>query len=659
MSLKRQGATVGWVYTYDGLGRRVRAQLGSNVQEFLYGAGDSVLAERANGGAWVVQSFGAGLYQRGNDYLHWSLLYGGSVMSGQTLRWVRRQWAHSRAMQLFAGLLTVALTLWLPHSGFTAWGQDGYFTYEVVPYGTERRYIRSCEGVLFDHFWPLHQSDRLIGVEWFTDLDAVYADAWARGTVKFIIYWHGSQAPDPYLALRYYEWARLGVATPATHGRATANFRGNVGSSSVSVQAGGGQCGFGICTESREFSASEVHAFYLNFTRVDNNLWKAELSAPFRAEVKIEGSCPPPPLGVSSGITEARASVAIVDNKFIYIIAENEPSYHKKDDCAAAMNNSSGRLDDRYGDTVIELYAERGFSEPSFVWTDWYLGNRMVYTRVLHGNWCEGDCPLNEWWICGAYYKDNLFHEFTSVNAVIGFPISDCEKWYIGTEWGWNDAPGLEFWSREDVQRRVASVLGQLPFKYEVKLKVTDDEGNGFSDRANYTMTVHAPLELTKLVETYDTFLPEEDRSHRHEFIPLEAYGAVRISEWRNNYSRTDSVTESSEIQREDTFTSAISANLECSASGNVSVPLLGIKLTGAKFGIGTTISTSTRYQVGTRVSYSIPPRTRRAIFSQRAATVEKWLADIYDRNGYQGTGLVTAHKDIRFEYVYWEEPIP
>ncbi len=73
MRLKRSGASVGWVYTYDGLGRRVKAQLGTNVQEYLYGAGDAVLAERANGGAWVVQSFGAGLYQRGNDYLHWSL----------------------------------------------------------------------------------------------------------------------------------------------------------------------------------------------------------------------------------------------------------------------------------------------------------------------------------------------------------------------------------------------------------------------------------------------------------------------------------------------------------------------------------------------------------------------------------------------------------
>jgi RHS repeat-associated protein len=71
---KRQGAdNAGWVYTYDGLGRRVKAQLGSNTLEFLYGAGDSVLAERANDGAWTVNSFGAGLYQRGSDYLHWNL----------------------------------------------------------------------------------------------------------------------------------------------------------------------------------------------------------------------------------------------------------------------------------------------------------------------------------------------------------------------------------------------------------------------------------------------------------------------------------------------------------------------------------------------------------------------------------------------------------
>ncbi len=31
------------------------------------------MVERANGGAWVVQSFGAGLYQHGSDYLHWNL----------------------------------------------------------------------------------------------------------------------------------------------------------------------------------------------------------------------------------------------------------------------------------------------------------------------------------------------------------------------------------------------------------------------------------------------------------------------------------------------------------------------------------------------------------------------------------------------------------
>ena len=30
------------------------------------------LREHANGGAWTVNSFDAGLYQRGSDYLHWS-----------------------------------------------------------------------------------------------------------------------------------------------------------------------------------------------------------------------------------------------------------------------------------------------------------------------------------------------------------------------------------------------------------------------------------------------------------------------------------------------------------------------------------------------------------------------------------------------------------
>ncbi len=40
-------------------------------------------------------------------------------MRGQTLRWVRRKLAHSRAMQLFAGVLTVALTL-PPQFGFAA-----------------------------------------------------------------------------------------------------------------------------------------------------------------------------------------------------------------------------------------------------------------------------------------------------------------------------------------------------------------------------------------------------------------------------------------------------------------------------------------------------------------------------------------------------------
>lgn len=85
--------------------------------------------------------------------------------------------------------MTVALTLWLPHSGFTAWGQDSYFTYEVVPYGTEGRYIRSCEGVLFDYFWPLQPSDRLIGVEWFTEMKEMASPIVRTTRWSFMRHW--------------------------------------------------------------------------------------------------------------------------------------------------------------------------------------------------------------------------------------------------------------------------------------------------------------------------------------------------------------------------------------------------------------------------------------------------------------------------------------
>jgi len=42
--VRRQGADVGWVYEYDGLGRRVRAVRGDLVQEYVY-LGDVLVGE--------------------------------------------------------------------------------------------------------------------------------------------------------------------------------------------------------------------------------------------------------------------------------------------------------------------------------------------------------------------------------------------------------------------------------------------------------------------------------------------------------------------------------------------------------------------------------------------------------------------------------------
>jgi YD repeat-containing protein len=73
--LQKQGE-VGWVYEYDGLGRRVRGVRGSLEVEYLY-SGDTVVAERANGGEWVYYGFGSAMYQQvssaGAEYKHWSL----------------------------------------------------------------------------------------------------------------------------------------------------------------------------------------------------------------------------------------------------------------------------------------------------------------------------------------------------------------------------------------------------------------------------------------------------------------------------------------------------------------------------------------------------------------------------------------------------------
>jgi len=75
VSLQKDGDEVGWAYEYDGLGRRVRAVRGDLVLEYLY-SGDTLVAERANGGEWVYYGYGGAMYSQvagGQvEYKHWS-----------------------------------------------------------------------------------------------------------------------------------------------------------------------------------------------------------------------------------------------------------------------------------------------------------------------------------------------------------------------------------------------------------------------------------------------------------------------------------------------------------------------------------------------------------------------------------------------------------
>ncbi len=547
-----------------------------------------------------------------------------------------------------------------------AWSQDGFYTCVVRAVGRERIYERKCDTVVIDITRTVEYGGWSNYYEWgASPVQSPFAEYSQDLTITFTIFWHGTQAPrDTFLALHYDELARLGVAVPVTGGSATASFGGNLLSANVSLRGCDNptdeQWG---CSKWIVDTRSEVHPYYISqqaFTMVQEGLWKAEVTVPYRVRGLINGSCPPSPLPGSGGFMNFSSNIECnyTDPKFVWVVAQNEPSYHKGDDCIAVMNNAEGPLDERYGDTVVELCGDRRavYSGPGLgnvgnvkYFTDWYLGNSIVYTRMLHGDWCPEDCPLNEWWICGAYYKDNLFHEFTSVNAVIGgCPKTDCEEWYIGTELGWNDEPSLDFWLREDVRKRVSEILSQLPSKYQVILKVTDNYGNGsFSDSADYTMVIHAPLENYTPESSQYVYLPQQVGDARRPcptcFILSPSWGATILAVFENWTEVTQQVTQT--ITASDTYTLSTTISGECSASAQRPVSVMkqiaNLQLV-LKFGASRTVTTAKAYQEGLTRTIEVPPHKRVYLCTQRAALIETGSWDVYGWDGYLGTIITT-----------------
>ena len=86
VSLQKQGDSVGWVYEYDGLGRRVRAVRGTLEVVYLY-SGDTLVAEGSRQSSdaplqWVYYGYGSAMYQRNGESLHWDAL-GNRVASSE------------------------------------------------------------------------------------------------------------------------------------------------------------------------------------------------------------------------------------------------------------------------------------------------------------------------------------------------------------------------------------------------------------------------------------------------------------------------------------------------------------------------------------------------------------------------------------------------
>ncbi len=68
---------MGWVYTYDGLGRRVRAERGGVVVNYLY-SGNTVVVAEGSGSDWVYYGYGLATYAQIDSrgvptYQHWNL----------------------------------------------------------------------------------------------------------------------------------------------------------------------------------------------------------------------------------------------------------------------------------------------------------------------------------------------------------------------------------------------------------------------------------------------------------------------------------------------------------------------------------------------------------------------------------------------------------
>lgn len=538
---------------------------------------------------------------------------------------------------------------------FSSYSQGGYFTYRIEVTGRQWQWSRGCDGSSNRWENDISYTDNLSAYCWGGALIGTpYGQIGCSAQVRFVIEWHGDQAPDPYTVIRYGDSAYLGLFSHVGNvGTGSASFAGNVTSGDISIR-----CLDALpCSTGTSFEGNDWAPYYLNFDQVEPNLWRASIQVPFQMSATVNGACwSNPPREAVTGSANIGGCVTIAPPKFVYIVAE-EPTYRKVGNCVREENNTSGRLDDRYGDTAIELYAYRWEFPDLGHWTEWYLGHRMPYVQMRHGIWCHGDCPLNEWWICGAYYKDNLFHEFTGVEAIVGLPKSDCEKWYLGAELGWSDTPSAEFWQRKDVQERVREILSKLPFKYEVKLRLTDDYGNGFSDTANYTMIIHPEVELTDLLRVHRTYLPEEGRSDPQEFIPSESMGAFQLTDWIDNLSPTPA-SFTLTVEREFTTSTTFSWDITCIAGGEWTVSEVAKRTLEAKFGIGKTTTTSEVARIGQQFQFTILPYHRMALFAQLTGVVEEWLGDKYNRQGYQGTGRFKFPTNVHFTLVPYQIPI-
>ncbi len=163
------------------------------------------------------------------------------------------------------------------------------------------------------------------------------------------------------------------------------------------------------------------------------------------------------------GYTISLGLSAAITTKDVGIGCDWDMTYHKEGE-ETRVSNDVIDIENVFGDTVAQYWYF--FDDLGFLHDGW--DSVSTFRRHLYGTWAPGNSPYNQWVASPEHWEDTFFSEITDVTP---------------TQW---------IFTEDEV---LAAGRTGIPIEKVVNLTVTDDDGQGDSRSAKYTMRIHAPAE--------------------------------------------------------------------------------------------------------------------------------------------------------------------